>query len=370
MKRGLYNITPFLCCSCTEFTINRAEVFAPRFVKLNFIFHFGISMSRTHPLIRYGGRSGGLALGVAGARQLGKMMGSYVKSRPRQSQPTSSSTSSGVTTIQNRKVSYRKRRRRISPRRRRRTKKFRRSVNRVIDSRLAKNGYTFSAVPGTVAIAGGTFATQWASLSLYGASQATVDKDLITMFQDQHQAEHGATGVPQGDKLTILSAALESVFSNVSGTPLIIEVYQIVPKIDNSGAGGSTALSGQFAAFFADTPASGGVGTTQPAATDALVTPFDNKAFCTRWTVVKSTKYYLNTGDSATFAFRQKKVKYINYAQASAEYYCRKYFTGFLFRVTPVSTAPSASTNWLTWQWKKSYQITRLEENEPTANKM
>ncbi len=264
--------------------------------------------------------------------------------------------------------SSRTRRRRVP----RRSKRMVRTINRVINSRLGTRQMTFTS-PNELIAAGGVAGNYqaWGSSSLFGSNtNATREKDLFTIFSELREEEHGVPvdlNAMNTDRLTIQSANMEMNFRNedqVHAQNVI--VYTVVPKFDTFPSGYTALLHDAFANGFNATESINGKPKLNAA--NWGVSPFDNKKFCGEFTVIGSRQYQLSPGESATFSYAHRRPKQLTYRRIGNANYTRGNFVGFLYRLQPIGMVPAVQvTSNMRVQWRKTYQVKRIEDNESSA---
>lgn len=256
---------------------------------------------------------------------------------------------------------------------RRRRGRFSSKVNRVIDSRLAKNTYIFTQ-PWTSVSAGTGNPQTYKSVAIYCANQQYApEKDLYTMFLDQHQGEHGNQNTNLiGDRLSVISCVLEFGFKAPFTTPnnadaLELEIYECVPKFNFGSNADATTFDQHFFNLSGQIPVLAN-GTT-PTTTDLGYSPFDNKAFCGQFTVVKSQKYLVQPGNTISYRMVNRRAKMITYNKLQDRKYIRGISRFLLYRVQWTGVFPASNNMAFETMFKKTYSITRDEENEPSVQK-
>lgn len=269
---------------------------------------------------------------------------------------------------------------RMPKRMRNKRRRYVRKINNVIDRRLGKNNYNFLQDYTNSRAVGANNAQGWDSVSVYTTknnSGPSTERDLWTMFYDQASSEGaGAINViPDSYKLTILGCNLEIMLQNpnTTGNTLEVEVYECIPKKNVGDPGSANNFSQSFLNDFTDTDivSAGSIAKSKLTGFENRTTPFDNKSWCTEFTVLNSRRYLLPPQVCATYQWRTTKHKYLNWGRVNGSTYNPGISTMFLIRYMPIGQVQATvQSNVLGISWRKSYQITRLEENTATQQKI
>lgn len=239
--------------------------------------------------------------------------------------------------------------RRMPRRKRRRAIRYKRRVDRVINSRVPVRTF----IKTTTQFAPSKIDEQSYAYSLclgvdVSNDQKEANDDLEDMAAQAFEVASTVNVATWRGRIFIKSVTLETIIRNLSSVLVFFDVYRIYCRTDvslqdyrNSTTFAPTAAELATTAIvgFEDTPSPSGW--LAPRIFNHGVTPFQNSKFCQQFKIVSKTRYRIEPGSTIQLHLQRRVNKTFNYADIRGKAYVRGLTTGyfFLFYGAPGGTA-------------------------------
>lgn len=307
------------------------------------------------------GTYGALAMGaVRGGKAIGQWLG---RKRARTSGGSDGNASRGsapVGTTFQRDVETSYKRRRAPRRVKRRARKWRRNVNRVLNSDLSVNTFHRRSTASSTALADRQAVF---GVSMYGAANtSTLHNDLSAVFT--------ALGVPVNTttaKGLFSNAYMELTITNQSQLAVFIDAYYFVCRKDVPNTMGFTPQDVFANAITVQPNQYGGA----LGFNDLGVTPFDANRFCSHFIITKVVRHQIPPTGNMSLTLRDRRDRFINSTDLNGLAYKKGASRGILFisegviQLTNIQAPVS-----LNFEWTRVYHVKVMRDNVATIQNL